>query len=506
MSNSRIKNSVKNIISGLSLKFINIPLQLIIRVVIINYLGIEFIGLNSFMLSIINIITAIELGFGIAMTQSLYEPIKNNNQSKVNEILVSFKYIYNKVGIIVFSLGLIVLPFLNYFNSNNDGIDVNIYIVFVIYLLSSLINFFVFPHKIAIINANQKRNILHNVSIITKTLSALFQIIILVLFKDYYIFILSIVIFPLIRNLMISYYCSKYYPNSFPLGKVDKSYLTSIFTKTKKVAIHKFGDIALISVDTILIVCFLGYKTLSIYSNYIYLVTAINTTLDVISMSLLASVGNLLVGNNRKYRLFYKLSVVNAIIIGFISVKLFIIHQFFITIWLGEENLFESIFTVLLFSIYLFSTKIRSVLILYRDALGIWDKDFYKPIVGVFSNLILSLIFVNYFGVNGVLISSIIVLIVIYLPWEIIIVHKYIFSKKFIRLYTINIVIIVTLVILVFIINHCFYILIGSEISFPNLLARIIFSFVVFISLFYNVFKFHNIKSLILKAFKFRDV
>ena len=506
MSNSRTKNSIKNITSGLFLKFINIPLQLVIRVIIINYIGIEFIGLNSFMLSIINIITAIELGFGIAMTQSLYEPIKKKNKAKINEILVSFKYIYNRVGIIVFCLGLIVLPFLNYFKPINDDIDVNIYFVFIIYLFSSLINFFVYPHKIALINAYQKRNILHNVTIITKTTSALFQILILVLFNDYYLFILSIIIFPLIRNLMISYYCSKYYPKLLPVGKVDTSFLKSIFSKTKKVAIHKFGDIALISVDTILIVYFLGYKTASIYSNYLYLVTAINTTIDVISMSLLASVGNLLVGKNRRYKLFYKLSIVNAIIVGFISVKLFVIHQFFIKQWLGEENLFESIFTVLLFSIYLFSSKIRSILILYRDALGIWDKDFYKPIVGVLVNLILSFIFVNYFGVNGVLISSIIVLLTIYLPWEIVVVHKYIFSMKFIRFYLINIGIIISLIILNFIINHLFYIFIGLENSFFNLFLRIVFSCIVFSALFYNVFKFNKIKSLILKVLNTKNV
>ena len=62
---SRINNSFKNTLSGFLSKFMNIPLQLIIRYLFIKQLGVEYIGLNSLFLSTINILNMAELGFGV---------------------------------------------------------------------------------------------------------------------------------------------------------------------------------------------------------------------------------------------------------------------------------------------------------------------------------------------------------------------------------------------------------------------------------------------------------
>ena len=173
---------------------------------------------------------------------------------------------------------------------------------------------------------------------------------------------------------------------------ISRSYLKRIYNKTKFVALHKLGDIALISIDNFMIVYFLGYKINSIYSNYIYIVSALFTFIDVISLSLISSIGNVLIDKERSenYNLFNKLIILNSAFIAFISLILFVIMEAFIGFWVGEKYSFNSYQTVLLFSLYLFFSKNRLILILYRDAAGIWEKDYLKPIFGVLLNIFLA--------------------------------------------------------------------------------------------------------------------
>ena len=455
------------------------------------------------MMSIINVIGAVEMGFGVSMTFSLYEPIKNKKIDKIKNILSAFKFIYFRVGIVVMSLGLLVMPFLRYFQSENIDAEVNIYFVYALYLLSSVVNYFVSPSKIALINAYQRRDVIHKVSTLTKFLSAVFQIITLILTNNFYYFLIAIIFFPFLRNLIISFLCSKMYPDLVANGVVSKRYLRTIFAKTKAVAIHKLGDITIISIDNILIVYFLGYSTASIYSNYIYIVTAIVTTIDVISLSLLSSVGSVLLENDKEknYRLFQQLSLLNTMFIGFIALNLFISHQFFIELWLGKENTFNSSLTVLLFSVLMFSSKIRIILILYRDAVGMWEKDFYKPIVGVTANLLLSTILISKFGVNGVLISSIIVFLTIYLPWEVNLIHKIIFSKSSLN-YIKNNLLIGVLLFAVGFLNYLFDLTISLENTLLDLVIKLIFSIVMFMCVFYKIFIKYKLDRIILKVIR----
>ena len=58
---SRRLKTINNLKYGLLLKCVNIPLQMLIRWVIINYLGVEYLGLNALMLSVLNIIASLEL-------------------------------------------------------------------------------------------------------------------------------------------------------------------------------------------------------------------------------------------------------------------------------------------------------------------------------------------------------------------------------------------------------------------------------------------------------------
>ena len=71
----------------------------------------------------------------------------------------------------------------------------------------------------------------------------------------------------------------------------------------------------------------------------------------------------------------------------------------------------------------------RKVVITYKDAAGIWWEDRFRPFVMAATNLISNLILVQFIGIWGIIISTILSLCVS-LPWETHTVFKYVFKRS----------------------------------------------------------------------------
>ena len=68
----RTRNAVRNVIFGGLLKGYQILVPFIMRTLLIRYLGMEYLGLNSLFTSILQILNLAELGVGSALGYSMY--------------------------------------------------------------------------------------------------------------------------------------------------------------------------------------------------------------------------------------------------------------------------------------------------------------------------------------------------------------------------------------------------------------------------------------------------
>ena len=59
-----------------------------------------------------------------------------------------------------------------------------------------------------------------------------------------------------------------------------------------------------------------------------------------------------------------------------------------------------------------------------------WNEDFLKPYIGAVVNLVTNILLVKYIGVSGALLSTIIIMIFIYAPWETHVLFKYLFERS----------------------------------------------------------------------------
>lgn len=187
---SRTQNAIRNIFTGVFNKIIILLFPFVIRTVIIKKLGTEYLGLSSLFTSILQVLNLTELGFSSAIVFSLYKPIAEKDDNRICSIMNFYKRIYRIIGFIILVMGLIVLPFLPNFIKGSYPSDINLYILYLIYLFNTVITYYLFAYKSALLNAMQRNDIINNVNSITVIIQYILQIIILYCTKNYYIYMI----------------------------------------------------------------------------------------------------------------------------------------------------------------------------------------------------------------------------------------------------------------------------------------------------------------------------
>ncbi|MFP7479729.1 lipopolysaccharide biosynthesis protein, partial [Terribacillus saccharophilus] len=153
----RIKSSIKNLSYAVVGQTIGILISFISRLVFIQILGTEYLGINGLFTTILSILSLVELGLGPAMTYSLYDPLSKKNTETVKSLMVFYKKAYIFVGSAILILGVVFLPFLDFFVGNEHSIS-NIHLVFMLFVVNSAVSYF-YSYKRSLIISDQKRYI-----------------------------------------------------------------------------------------------------------------------------------------------------------------------------------------------------------------------------------------------------------------------------------------------------------------------------------------------------------
>ena len=419
MVSSRIQNTTRNIFAGFLYRFVHILMPFITRSVIINILGQDYLGLNTLFTSIFTFLNLTEFGFANALTFRMYAPAKNNDFESLSIFASAIKKVYKVVGILMLTLGIIIMPFLNSFINGSIPDDVNIYILYLIYLINTVIPYLGMGYCTSIFASFQRIDISNNINAAITFLLNVVQILVVFITKKYYFYVLCLPFFTLLNTLFLSYIKRSKYPEISTNKKVDKNLLKEIYLSASALFGHSLNYVIVSSSANIIISSFLGLSALALYGNYYTILSSVIGLIDIVIQSCLPSIGNLLLDNNQshEYRIFSIISFISYWISGWCSTCLLCLYQPFMKIWMGNELLLP-FSTVILFSLYLYSYKARAAIILFKDAAGMWKADMLKPYVSAFMNLIISIFLVKQIGLNGVIVSTILVFFFVNFPWE----------------------------------------------------------------------------------------
>jgi O-antigen/teichoic acid export membrane protein len=179
---------------------------------------------------------------------------------------------------------------------------------------------------------------------------------------------------------------------------------------------------------------FVGIAAVGIYSNYLLIIGAVTMVFTVLFQSVSASIGNLGATQDKAAieKIFHSVDFVGFWFYGFSSIALFNLLNPFISLWLGNELTFDmSIVSVIVINFYIQGQ--RSSLLTFRDALGLFWYDRYKPAFESVINLIASIFLAIHFGVAGVLMGTIFSSLTTVCWVEPYIVYKYGFESPVIK-------------------------------------------------------------------------
>ena len=219
----RTKSTIKNVKTGLINKTIMLIFPFIIRTILIKKLGADYLGLSSLFTSILQVLNLTELGFSNAIVYSMYKPLAENDVKKVSALMNFNKKVYRIMGLLIATIGLCLLPFIKNFISGSIPNDINVYILYVIYLTNTVLTYFLFAYKSALLTANQRNDILNNISSLVNVIQFVAQIIVLITLKNYYIYIILTIFTTILNNLLVSYIFNKKYSNYNCSGNICKN-------------------------------------------------------------------------------------------------------------------------------------------------------------------------------------------------------------------------------------------------------------------------------------------
>lgn len=131
-------------IYGVAQKMVSIIFPFLIRTVMIRSLGIEYLGINNLFASILSVLSLAELGFGSALVFSMYRPIAEDNTETICALMNFYKNCYRVIGLVVLTLGLLLLPFIRCFVKSELPPDINLYAVYLLTLFTTVMTYFLY--------------------------------------------------------------------------------------------------------------------------------------------------------------------------------------------------------------------------------------------------------------------------------------------------------------------------------------------------------------------------
>lgn len=406
---TRTKNSLNNLIVSSIGQVLVMIISFFARMVFINILGNEVLGLNGLFTNVLTVLSLVELGIGPAIVYSLYKPIAEDDQKKVSSIMALYKKLYIIIGIVIAVLGLLFTPFVGYLIKDQPDID-NISLIFILFVLNTSISYF-FSYKRTFIIANQKKYVTDIYRYSCLFILTVIQIIILLLTKNYILFLLLQIFFTFLENFLISLRANKMYPflKEKDVEEVSKETKKEIYKNSSALVFHKIGDILVLSIDNIIISTVIGLVWVGYYSNYLLIISAINVFFALLFNSISASIGNLIATESTKKveETFNHIFFINFWLASVVSICLLILINPFISLWIGSDNLLSSTFVIVLVVNFYFN-NLRKTVNTFKTAYGLFWQDRFKPLIESVVNLIFSVILAKKFGIVGVLLGTII--------------------------------------------------------------------------------------------------
>lgn len=408
MSGSRIKKSSVNAATAVLQNLLTIFLTFVSRMIFVQILDADYLGINGLFSNVLNVLALADLGMGTAMMYSLYKPIAQNDQMAICALIAFFKKVYLCIAFAVLLIGMALIPALPLVINLDTPVE-NLELYYFL-ALANVVSSYLFVYRTILATADQKGYVLSKYVILFKILLFAAQTIVLLVFRNYLLYLVAELIMNFLCNLVQNAAVVRMYPylkNTAP--KLEASQKMKIGKDVKSLFIYKVCGTIQGNTDNILISVISGTVKVGYYSNYLIIINAITSLITVAFTSVKASVGNLIAceksSKGGEEQVYWILEFINYWLVGFSSVCLFCLFQDCIRIFFGAEFVL-SMPVLLAIVINFYSINICQAIWIFRETTGLFHETKYIPLATAILNLILSVILGMKWEMFGILIAT----------------------------------------------------------------------------------------------------
>ena len=405
---SRIENTARNIYVSLLVQAISMIFGFISRSVFLKYLSVDLLGVNGLFTNILSVLSLAELGISNVMLFSLYEPVSNNDGKRIKNLLNFYHKLYLVIALVIMVLGLLLLPFLPYIvNTENHYEHLRLY--YVLILINSVMTYFIL-HKRAFLQANQEIFVIKRGELIANIFRHIMQIIVVVTLRNFIIYLIIPIIASLISNIYITHKANKELDAYKSVDADEDSIDTKpIIKNIKATFLYKVSVLAIHNTDDITIGFLFGTSVLGYYSNYQLIIHAIDSAVQNITNSIIPSLGNLNTekSEEKSSKTFFTLLLFYHFLAAATSICLLLLLNDFISIWLNSSFVLNKI-AIILMVINFYQVLSVSIVWMFRETLGLFVEIKKVILMQAGLNIAFSLLLGKFFGISGIIASSII--------------------------------------------------------------------------------------------------
>ena len=428
------RNARRNVAAFGVLNTVKTVLPFVNRTLFLWFMGSEYLGLNGLFSSVIAVLSLAEMGFGQAVVGSLHKPVASDDRALVCAYLKEYRTIYRFIGAGIFAAGLCLLPFVPSFVRGAVPPDVNLRALYLVHLASTASSYFVYAYRGPILGAHQREDVSAKVRTAVLLLQYAVCIPIVVFLRNYLLYVLAGAAFTIAGNFLVMVAAKRLFPWAVPRGTLPPALRRKLFSDAKAILVHRMGWMMTHQSNGLVLSALVGLSAVAAYGNYLYVTTTVAAFVGSFNVAMSAGFGNTLhtEGDAAAFALLLKANRVLLALVSWAAALMLALYQPFMEVWTkGDPALARHFATPLLMVAWFVLQQSRTMLQSFKSAAVIWREDRWKPVVGGVADLSLNVALVSClpeaWKLDGVVISTIVVVVLIQIPWE----TRVVFAKHF---------------------------------------------------------------------------
>ena len=395
-------NIVINIILQLSI----VVSGLIIPNLIIHHYGSNINGMITSINQLLSYITLLEAGIGAVIRAELYKPLHEEDRNRLNEIYSATQKFYSKIGF-AFCIYLVILAFFyNKISGETFGWKFSATMVLILGI-NIIVQYFIGITNLTLLQADQQLWFTSSVQIVTLWLNVVFTIILVNGNASIQVVKLATAIIFAIRPICYVIFAKRKYK----IKKV-KTIPQNVLSQKWDGFGHHIAYFIHTNTDVVVLTLFASLAEVSVYSVYLMVVTGVRSFLAAIASAIEPYFGRLIAINDskeikKKFRIYEFLYYFMSTVV--FSATLMLIVPF---VDIYSSGVTDALYHRPLFSILIVIAEwlycIRSPYSMIVFASGHFKQTRNGAFVEAFINIGLSLVFVQFWGIVGVAIGTVV--------------------------------------------------------------------------------------------------